>query len=122
MKKTNLTMKQIYLILVFAFTIFAGCKPKSDSGSGNQSGNSESSPQNSSSGSSQQWSTTDKQEFIDACIPDASKALGDGTGKTYCNCVLEKLMKEYPNPKDAGKASGSRMTEYAKECRESTGN
>jgi len=43
------------------------------------------------------WSDEEKKAYLDACN-------GPSNGqKEYCDCTLEKVMIEAPDPKDAGK-------------------
>jgi hypothetical protein len=68
---------------------------------------------------SQVWSTADQQEFLDNCTPGASKSLGSRAGSDYCNCVMKKLMQEYPDSKDVSKASQQHISELAADCKKS---
>lgn len=43
------------------------------------------------------WSDEEKKAYLDSCN-------GAGKGqKEYCDCTLEKVMQESPNPKDVEK-------------------
>ena len=44
------------------------------------------------------WSDTEKKAFLDACKNSTGMNLNE-----YCDCTLEKLMVEAPNPNDASK-------------------
>lgn len=37
---------------------------------------------------------------MEKCTGSASKNLDSETATAYCECVLEKVQKEYPNPDD----------------------
>ena len=65
---------------------------------------------------SQNWSMADQREFMDNCTPGASKTLGTGPATNYCDCMMKKLMKEYPNSKDVGNVSSTHMSVLANEC------
>ncbi len=64
-----------------------------------------------------QWSATEQKQFMDNCTPGAIKSLNERAGTEYCDCVMKKLMQEYPNPIDVAKASQSLMTRLAASCR-----
>jgi hypothetical protein len=98
----------------------ASMKPDclANSGSGNSNTQSQSNNNNynnSNSSTSQSWSASDQQEFMDNCVPGASKSLGSGASG-YCSCMMNKLMAEYPNSKDIGNVSKQHMTDLAKDC------
>ena len=67
------------------------------------------------SNSSGNWSAFDQKEFMDNCTPGASKTLGTGA-TDYCDCMLKKLMNEYPNSQDVGNVSQAHMKELATDC------
>lgn len=46
------------------------------------------------------WTEEDKEVFMEKCTGSASKNLDSETATAYCECVLEKVQKEYPNPDD----------------------
>jgi len=62
------------------------------------------------------WSVADQNEFMDNCTPGASKTLGASGGNSYCDCMLKKLMSEYPNSKDVGNVSKEHMSALASQC------
>lgn len=62
------------------------------------------------------WSAAEQKEFMDICTPGAAKSMGTGTAADYCDCMLKKLMQEYPNSGEVDKVSKSHMTELAKDC------
>lgn len=43
------------------------------------------------------WSDEEKKSYLDSCNRTSKGQ------KEYCDCTLEKVMKEAPNPKDAEK-------------------
>lgn len=53
------------------------------------------------------WSEEEKKKYLDACNA------GGPNFKNYCDCTLEKVMKEAPDPKDADKVD---IMKIAKEC------
>jgi hypothetical protein len=62
------------------------------------------------------WSMADQREFMDNCTPGASKSLGTSVATDYCDCMMKKLMREYPNSKDVGDVSSAHMSELANGC------
>ena len=48
------------------------------------------------------WTTGTKNRFHEACAEEAFKWTGtEALAKTYCDCVLEKMMAKYPHEMDA---------------------
>ncbi len=48
------------------------------------------------------WNGEDKDLFYQACTSEAIKWAGSKEkAKTYCDCVLQKMMARYPNEEDA---------------------
>lgn len=48
------------------------------------------------------WSSEDKDVFHESCMDEARKWTGnEASAKTYCDCVLEHIMKKYPDENDA---------------------
>ena len=48
------------------------------------------------------WDQEDKDLFYQACMEDANTWAGSQEkAKTYCNCVLDKVMQKFPNEGDA---------------------
>ena len=80
------------------------------------SNSNQSNSSNDNSNNSQNWSTSDQREFMDNCTPGASKTLGTSAATDYCDCMLRKLMKEYPNSKDVGGVSSAHMSALANDC------
>lgn len=89
-----------------------GCVSNSNSTQSNPSYN----QQNNSNNSTQSWSVSDQREFMDNCTPGASKSMGSAAAYNYCDCMLKKLMQEYPNSADVGNVSKSHMSELASDC------
>jgi hypothetical protein len=46
------------------------------------------------------WDQDDKDMFYKSCMDEANKWAGD-KAKPYCDCMLEKIIKKYPNENDA---------------------
>ena len=51
------------------------------------------------------WSDTEKNAYLDACKNATEMDLNE-----YCDCTLEKLMVEAPNPNDVGKVDMDKIT------------
>lgn len=66
---------------------------------------------------SAQWSAADQKEFMDGCTPDAIKSLNERAGNEYCDCMLKKLMQEYPNIKEVEKAPQNHLMKLAMDCK-----
>jgi hypothetical protein len=49
-----------------------------------------------------QWSPQDRSDFLKDCIDAAKASLGGMKAKSYCECMLFKTEKKYPDPADAG--------------------
>lgn len=48
------------------------------------------------------WSGEDKDLFRQACMEDAEKWAGSvDKAKTYCDCVMDKVMLKFPHESDA---------------------
>ena len=48
------------------------------------------------------WDESDQQAWKQACMENAGKWTADQTNaQTYCDCVLEKMIRKYPNVNDA---------------------
>ncbi len=62
------------------------------------------------------WSSSDQKEFMDNCVPGASSSLGQAKATTYCDCMLTKIIQEYPNSQNAANMPKSRMTQLAADC------
>jgi hypothetical protein len=48
------------------------------------------------------WPDDEKKMFYESCIEDAKdRGMNDVQAKAVCDCRLDKLMKKYPDVKDA---------------------
>ena len=48
------------------------------------------------------WEESDKDAWKEACKENAVKwAASETKARTYCDCVLEKMMNKYPHENDA---------------------
>ena len=71
---------------------------------------------NSNNSNSGSWTASEQREFMDNCTPGASKSLGTSAATDYCDCMMKKLMQEYPNSADAGNVSKTHMSSLAADC------
>jgi len=92
-------MKHTFTAVCFVIFILAACKPETESKNGFE------------------WSAADQKKFMDNCTPGAIQSLNEKEGTDYCDCVMKKLMQEYPNSIDVAKASQSQMSQWAADCR-----
>jgi hypothetical protein len=61
------------------------------------------------------WGTTERNVFMKDCIPATKMEVKKGTA--YCSCVLEKIMRLFPDPIAAQKGlTQEKMMPLAKEC------
>ncbi len=56
------------------------------------------------------WATEEREAFLSNCINSAKAGLGEEKAKTYCECMLFKVEKAYPNPEDAVKLTEEKMS------------
>ena len=49
------------------------------------------------------WKKSEREEFVTSCINSAKASLGETKAKNYCECMVFKLEKIYPNADDAAK-------------------
>ena len=56
-----------------------------------------------------QWSTDDRSEFITSCVNAAKAGIGEQKAKTYCDCMLYKVERKYPNSADAAKLTAQEL-------------
>jgi hypothetical protein len=56
------------------------------------------------------WSRSDENKFIDECAGTAAKNVGEERANQYCKCMLNKMKREYSNYAEAERAL-SRMTQ-----------
>lgn len=66
-------------------------------------------------GGKKKWPDADQKAFMDSCVPGAAENPSIDANK-YCNCMLEKIMDKYPNPKDAEKMTMADMMSDAEKC------
>lgn len=47
------------------------------------------------------WSVTDRSDFLSECVKSAKTGMSEEKAKNYCDCMMFKIEKKYPNPNDA---------------------
>jgi hypothetical protein len=47
------------------------------------------------------WTDKDKSEFVSGCLSRQVRELGQEKARTYCNCLLNKVVARYPDANDA---------------------
>ena len=67
-------------------------------------------------GSNKSWKAKDQTEFMENCIEKARIGIGETLAKKNCGCMLDKIMKRYPDINDAENISRGETVELAKEC------
>lgn len=90
-------MKKIFFVFAIAVMIVS-CK----SGSGSKAKGA--------------WSDEEQKAFSDECVNGASAAMGQDGAKTYCDCMLGKIMAKYPDAEKVGEMNMDEMTSMAQDC------
>jgi intracellular sulfur oxidation DsrE/DsrF family protein len=49
------------------------------------------------------WGKADRTEFVSSCVNEAKKGITEERARAYCECMLIKMEKKYPNAADAAK-------------------
>lgn len=47
------------------------------------------------------WTEKDRSEFLSGCLSGATRDMDAVRARTYCHCMLEKLIKRYPDARQA---------------------
>ena len=106
-------MKNIFVILI-SILVLNGCKPKSKSSLEFKTdtttsskgtnmpdvGDLKTTPLNTMSSGSSNWSMEYRDKFIRDCISKASEKVSNADATSYCNCMTEKVEVKYPNEKE----------------------
>jgi hypothetical protein len=68
------------------------------------------------------WDDEVKDAYIKTCMDDANTWTSPDKAKTYCNCMLEKIMKKYPAYADMLEHADSVIHDpELRKCREEVG-
>ena len=62
-------------VLILVLTLIIGCKRK--------------------------WTENDRRDFYSGCLSNATTNKDVKDPKSYCNCLLQKIVAKYPNANDA---------------------
>lgn len=62
------------------------------------------------------WSAADQKQFMDNCRPGVVKVLGTGGANNYCDCIMKKLMQEYPDSREVDNVSEAHVKQLASDC------
>jgi len=63
------------------------------------------------------WTDSDKSDFYSGCLNSAVKNKDITNAKSYCNCLLQKVVAKYPNANDAKYIKyDSTIKQLAREC------
>ena len=62
------------------------------------------------------WPEADQKEFMDICEQAMYGAFDRDTNFSYCACMLEKIMDEYPDPEQQDEVSDDLILEFADAC------
>jgi hypothetical protein len=69
-----------------------------------------------------EWYEEDKKQFMKDCQkPSDNPEITKEKLKIYCECMMEKIMKKYPNYKDTYGKTKSEFKDMMKECDEKAG-
>jgi hypothetical protein len=63
------------------------------------------------------WTEKDKSDFYSGCLNSAVKNKDIANPKTYCSCLLQKVVAKYPNANDGKYIKyDSTVRQLAREC------
>lgn len=62
------------------------------------------------------WPQEEIKAFKESCIENAKGGIGEEKAVKYCDCMLEKVMKKYPDINDAEKMTMGETMEMARGC------
>jgi len=62
------------------------------------------------------WSSDEQNQFLRDCISTASNSIGNARATSYCNCMMQKIMKEYPIYSQAQNIPNDLINSWAKDC------
>src|SRR5687767_4897127 len=49
------------------------------------------------------WPAADRKDFMSSCIASATPSIGETKAASYCECMMYKIERRYPNINDANK-------------------
>jgi hypothetical protein len=63
------------------------------------------------------WTEKNKTDFVSGCMSRQVKEMGIEKARTYCSCLIEKVVQKYPNANDARYIQyDSSISRLAKDC------
>src|SRR5437868_4221131 len=62
------------------------------------------------------WSSANEDEFVNTCVTKATPNVGEARAKEYCNCMLGKLEKTYPDYRDANTKTLAEIQPLVDQC------
>jgi hypothetical protein len=63
------------------------------------------------------WSPQEQETFIKTCVANVTESMGLEEANFYCECMMEKVEKKYPDARDADeKLTMSQSMEMAQGC------
>ena len=85
---------KFYAVVLFmvAWFIQAGCNGRSD------------------------WTQDQQDAFYDQCFSGTVNSFDPVMAENYCNCMLETIMKKYPDPESIDNITMEEMYSYAGDC------
>ncbi len=66
--------------------------------------------------SAQNWSVTDREEFIEGCMGESEGIMGEEQSRQYCYCMLFKVMDVYDTPAEANNMTEAEALPWAEGC------
>ena len=67
----------------------------------------------------QNWTSSDRQDFIDGCMGESKEIMGENQSRDYCYCMLYKVMDIYDTPEAANSMTEAEALPMAEKCIES---
>jgi|GEM_PF-4336494 len=64
----------------------------------------------------QGWTKAQQKKFFNQCAETASKQVGQERAQEYCNCMMKKIEKRYPNADDINQMTESEINKLAITC------
>lgn len=69
--------------------------------------------------SAQNWTSSDRQDFISGCMSESEEIMGEDPSRDYCYCMLYKVMDIYDTPDEAQTMTEAEALPMAEDCIES---
>ena len=62
------------------------------------------------------WSDEDRKAFTENCVSSAAMNMDSSVAKSYCDCMLNKMMDKYPVADSAMNITMDQMMTMAQDC------